>query len=131
MSMNRYPDREGVRASSSVMDIAAALMTCKAVLLALAARQQSGKGQYVETALFHTAPIMTGFPAMQYLFGGEEPRRTGNDAPATAPSGLFRCQDRAFMLNSGNGRSSSACCATCWSAPTWPATRSCWTATRA
>jgi len=104
ISMNGYPDREGVRASSSVMDIAAALMTCNAVLLALRARDQSGLGQYVETALFDTALIMTGFPAMQYLFGGEEPRRTGNDAPATAPSGLFRCQDRAFMLNSGNSR---------------------------
>jgi len=104
MSMNGYPDREGVRASSSVMDIAAALMTSNAVLLALRARDQTGEGQYVETALYDTALIMTGFPAMQYLCGGEEPRRTGNDAPATAPSGLFRCQDRAFMLNSGNSR---------------------------
>ena len=104
VSMNGYPDREGVRASSSVMDIAAALMTCNAVLLALRARDQTGAGQYVESALFDTALIMTGFPAMQYLFGGEEPRRTGNDAPATAPSGMFHCKDKAFMLNSGNSR---------------------------
>ena len=104
MSMNGYADREGVRASSSVMDIAAALMTCNAVLLALRARDLNGEGQYVETTLFDTALTMTGFPAMQYLFGGVEPQRTGNDAPATAPSGLFRCQDRSFMLNSGNSR---------------------------
>ena len=104
MSMNGYADREGVRASSSAMDIAAALMTCNAVLLALRARDLTGEGQYVETTLFDTALIMTGFPTMQYLFGGVEPQRTGNDAPATAPSGLFRCQDRSFMLNSGNSR---------------------------
>ena len=104
MSMNGFADREGVRASSSVMDISAALMTSNAVLLALMARERSGEGQYVETVLYDTALIMTGFPAMQYLFGGEEPKRTGNDAPATAPSGMFYCQDRAFMLNSGNSR---------------------------
>lgn len=102
VSMNGYPDREGVRAASSVMDIAAAMMACNAILLALMARSRDGKGQYVEAALYDTALIMTGFPAMQYLFGGEEPRRTANDAPATAPSGLFHCKDRAFILNSGN-----------------------------
>src|SRR5690606_35790183 len=85
VSMNGYPDREGVRAASSVMDIATALMACNAIVLALMARGRDGKGQYVEAVLYDTALIMTGFPAMQYLFGGVEPRRTGNDAPATAP----------------------------------------------
>lgn len=104
ISMNGYPDREGVRASSSVMDIATAMMTSNAILLAMMTKAREGKGQYIETALYDTALIMTGFTAMQYLFGGVEPTRTGNDAPATAPSGVFYCQDKAFILNSGNSR---------------------------
>ncbi|CAN5501099.1 CoA transferase [soil metagenome] len=104
MSMNGYPDRDGVRAAPAVMDISAAMMTANAVLLAIIGREKTGLGQYVETVLFDTALTMTGFAAMQYLFGGMEPRRTANTAPDTCPSGLFHCKDKAFLLNSGNSR---------------------------
>jgi crotonobetainyl-CoA:carnitine CoA-transferase CaiB-like acyl-CoA transferase len=104
MSMNGYPDREGVRAASAVMDMSAAMMASNATLLALRARERSNLGQYVDVVLFDTALLMTGFAAMQYLFGAKEPRRTANTAPDTCPSGLFHCKDRAFLLNSGNSR---------------------------
>jgi crotonobetainyl-CoA:carnitine CoA-transferase CaiB-like acyl-CoA transferase len=60
MSMNGYPDREGVRALSPVMDISTAMMACNAILGALVARECSGLGQAIEVSLFDNAVLMTG-----------------------------------------------------------------------
>jgi hypothetical protein len=104
VSMNGYPDREGVRALSPVMDISTAMMVGNAVLGALLARERLGRGQRVEVSLFDTAVLMTGYATMQSLFTGKEPQRSGNTAPDTCPSGAFRASDRTFYINSGNDR---------------------------
>lgn len=104
MSMNGYPDREGVKTGATVMDMATAMMLSNAILMALAARQRLGHGQRVEACLFDVGLFMTGFAPMQYYFTGAQPPRNGNTPPDTSPSGVFRCADRSFMLNSGNSR---------------------------
>jgi crotonobetainyl-CoA:carnitine CoA-transferase CaiB-like acyl-CoA transferase len=103
ISMNGYPDREGVRALSHVMDISTAMMTSNAILGALLARTRTGKGQAIEVSLFHNAVVMTGYAPLQQLFTGQEPRRPGNTSPDTCPSGVFTGSDgRSFLINSGN-----------------------------
>ncbi|MEB2317049.1 MAG: CoA transferase [Pseudomonadota bacterium] len=102
LSMNGYPDREGVRTGSSIMDIGTAMMATNAILLALLARNKDGLGQFVEVALFDTAILMTGFGAMQHLTTGFEPRRNGNTSPDTCPTGVFECQDQSFFVTCGN-----------------------------
>ncbi|MDN8007063.1 CoA transferase [Burkholderia multivorans] len=102
ISMNGYPDREGVRALSPVMDISTAMMSCNAILGALVARSRTGKGQAVEVALFDNAVLMTGYAPLQQLYTGKEPVRPGNTSPDTCPSGVFRSQDRSFLINCGN-----------------------------
>lgn len=102
ISMNGYPDREGVRALSPVMDISTAMMACNAILGALFARTRTGKGQSVEVALFDNAVLMTGYAPLQQLFSGKEPVRPGNTSPDSCPSGVFYAQDRPFLINSGN-----------------------------
>ncbi|MEJ7930567.1 CoA transferase [Ramlibacter sp. AN1015] len=102
ISMNGYPDRQGVRSGAAVMDTATAISATNAILLALLARAKDGKGQFVEVALFDTAILMTGFGAMQHLTTGYEPRRNGNTSPDTCPSGVFECQDMPFYINCGN-----------------------------
>ncbi len=102
VSMNGYPDREGVRALSPVMDISTAMMVANAVLGALLARERSGVGQRVEVSLFDTAVLMTGYATAQSLFTGKEPQRGGNTSPDTCPSGVFHASDRLFYINSGN-----------------------------
>jgi crotonobetainyl-CoA:carnitine CoA-transferase CaiB-like acyl-CoA transferase len=102
ISMNGYPDREGVRTGAAVMDISTAMTTTNAILLALLARQRDGEGQFVEVALFDTAILMTGFAAMQHLTTGYEPKRNGNTSPDTCPSGVFKCKDVPFYINCGN-----------------------------
>jgi crotonobetainyl-CoA:carnitine CoA-transferase CaiB-like acyl-CoA transferase len=103
ISMNGYPDREGVRALSPVMDISTAMMAGNAILGALVARARTGKGQSLEVALFDTAVLMTGYAPLQQLFTGNEPQRPGNTSPDTSPSGVFKAaDDRSFLINCGN-----------------------------
>ncbi len=104
VSMNGYPDRLGVRASSPVMDISTAMMVSNAILGALYARATQGEGQYLEVSLFDTALLMTGWAPMQHLFTGAEHRRHGNTSPDTCPSGVFQAQDQAFYINCGNNK---------------------------
>jgi crotonobetainyl-CoA:carnitine CoA-transferase CaiB-like acyl-CoA transferase len=102
IAMNGYPDRDGVRALSPVMDISTAMMVSNAALGALMARERLGEGQRVEVSLFDTAVLMTGYATMQSLFTGKEPQRSGNTSPDTCPSGAFHAKDRTFYINSGN-----------------------------
>jgi crotonobetainyl-CoA:carnitine CoA-transferase CaiB-like acyl-CoA transferase len=104
MSMNGYPDRPGVRSGPVVMDMGTALMASNALLLALLARERTGKGQFVEVSLFDTAVMMTGFAGMQNLLTGKDPQRHGNATPDTCPSGVFRAADRPFYLHCGNDK---------------------------
>lgn len=102
ISMNGYPDRPGVRSIPTVMDIGTAMMASNALLLALLARERTGKGQFVEVALFDTAILMTGFASMQNLITGKDPQRNGNTSSDTCPTGVFAAADRSFYINCGN-----------------------------
>ena len=104
VSMNGYPDREGVRALSPVMDISTAMMACNAILGALVARDRRGLGQAIEVSLFDTAVLMTGYATMQHLFSGADPKRHGNTSPDTCPSGVFQAKDTSFYINCGNDK---------------------------
>lgn len=103
MSLNGHSEREGVRTTSSVMDIGTAMLACSTILAALLARGASGQGQYCEVALYDAAMVMVGIPPMQYLYSGVEPQRNGNTSTDICPSGVFRCADGSdFYLNCGN-----------------------------
>ena len=104
VSMNGYPDRLGVRASSPVMDIGTAMMVSNAILGALLARTHTGTGQFVEVALFDTAMMIDGWATMQHLFTGAEPQRNGNTSVDTCPSGVFMASDKPFYINCGNDK---------------------------
>jgi crotonobetainyl-CoA:carnitine CoA-transferase CaiB-like acyl-CoA transferase len=104
MDMNGFPDREGTRTLSPVIDIHTATMASNAILGALLARGRTGVGQFVEVSLFDDALLMTGYAAMQYLMTGDSPARQGNISSDSCPTGLFRCQDKAFYMMCGNDK---------------------------
>ena len=104
ISMNGYPDRQGVRTLSPVVDISTAMMVSNAILGALVARGRTGQGQQVEVALFDNAVLMTGYAAMQHMYTGAQPQRHGNTSPDTCPSGVFMSADKPFYINCGNDK---------------------------
>jgi crotonobetainyl-CoA:carnitine CoA-transferase CaiB-like acyl-CoA transferase len=104
MSMNGEPDRIGLRAGPSIMDMSTAMMTCNAVLAALFTRERLGRGQFIESALFDTAVTMVGFHAMNYLVGGDEPVRFGNNSRDTVPTAAFETADSPIYVACANDR---------------------------
>lgn len=104
MSLNGYPDRQGVRTLSPVIDISTGMMVCNAILGALLARSRTGLGQRIDLALIDNAVLMTGYVPLQHLYSGTAPQRHGNISPDTCPSGVFMSQDKPFYLNCGNDK---------------------------
>lgn len=104
LAMNGYPDREGVRTLSPVVDVHSGAMVTNGVLAALLAREKTGRGQWLEVTLFNSSVQLAGFASMQYFFTGRSPTRWGNTSPDSSPSGVFRCRDAAFYFNCGNDR---------------------------
>jgi crotonobetainyl-CoA:carnitine CoA-transferase CaiB-like acyl-CoA transferase len=56
----------------------------------------------VEVSLYDTSIMMTGFAALQHLFGGIEPRRNGNVSKDTVPTGVFHASDGPFYMVCGS-----------------------------
>ena len=104
MSMNGDPERVGLRAGPSIMDMSTATMTANAVLAALFARERTGQGQFVENALFDTAVTMVGFHALNYLIGGDEPTRFGNNSKDTVPTAALDTADGPIFVACANDR---------------------------
>ena len=93
MSMNGFPDREPVRAGIPISDSVAGIYGAYGTLVALLARQQTGKGQEVQTSLVDAMVSVMSFQADRYFGKGEIPRRQGNDHPVGSPYGTFQAED--------------------------------------
>ena len=104
MSLVGEPDRVGLRAGPSIMDMSTAMMTTNAVLGALFARERTGRGQFVENALFDTAVTMVGFHANSYLTNGVEPVRFGNNSQDTVPTAALETADGPIFVACANDR---------------------------
>ncbi|NYT45434.1 CoA transferase [Alcaligenaceae bacterium] len=102
VSMNGYADRDGVRSSSSVMDIGTALLASNGILAALNQRHATGIGRHVEVSLYGSALLMAGYGGLQTLCRGISPGRFGNTSPDSCPTGVFQCADSSFFLHCGN-----------------------------
>lgn len=99
MSLNGYPDREGVRTGPSVMDIGTSMMAANGILAAVIERQRSGQGQRVETSLYASAMTMVGYSPLQVLSDERWPAgRHGNGSPDTAPTGVFYASDGPIYI---------------------------------
>ena len=104
MSLVGDPEGEGMRAGPSIMDMSTAMMTTNAVLAALFARERTGRGQFVENALFDTAVTMVGFHAVNYLLSGDEPTRFGNNSRDTVPTASLETADGPIFVACANDR---------------------------
>jgi formyl-CoA transferase len=104
MALNGEPGGFGTRAGPSIMDMSTAMMASNAILGALFARERTGRGQYLECALFDQAVTMTGFHALNYLVSGKEPQRFGNNSRDTVPTAAFDTADGPIYIACANDR---------------------------
>jgi len=92
------PQRVGV----PIVDIMTGMYATIAVCAALAHRERTGEGNYIDMALLDTQVAFLANQAMNYLATGESPGRLGNAHPNIVPYQTFRTQDGDIILACGN-----------------------------
>ncbi len=110
MSVTGMPGDGPVRAGIAVADSSAGNYAAMGVLVALLEREQSGRGQWVQTNLLQSMIAMCDFQAARYLIDGAVPGQAGNDHPFATPMGTFQSADGFFNIGaSGTTQFRSLC----------------------
>ncbi|BAP42583.1 CoA-transferase [Pseudomonas sp. StFLB209] len=106
MSLTGRTDAEDgagpVKVGVALTDILTGLYASTAMLAALAHRDQTGVGQYIDMALLDVQVACLANQAMNYLTTGTAPRRLGNAHPNIVPYQDFPTADGDFILTVGN-----------------------------
>jgi len=104
MSINGEPEGTPLRLGTPVVDLGTGLYAAVGILMALAERQRSGRGQFLETTLYDSAIALLHPHAANYFLSGKTPGRTGNAHPNIAPYDAFATGTKAIFLAVGNDR---------------------------
>lgn len=102
MSVNGDAGGDPLRMGVPVVDIAAGLNATIGILLALQERSRSGRGQFVEAALFDCGISLLHPHLANFFLSGKEPRRTGNAHPNITPYDTFHTASVPIFLAVGN-----------------------------
>lgn len=101
MMVTGHPGEGPMRAGAAVADSSSGLNAAIGILVALAERERSGKGQWVHTSLLESQIALMDFQAARYLVEGEVPPQAGNDHPYVTPMGVIATQDGYLNLGVG------------------------------
>ena len=101
MSVTGPPETPS-KAGVAIVDVVTALYATLAVLAALIARTQSGRGQRVSIDLLHANLAMLANQSAGWLASGESPGRLGNTHPSIEPFATYRAADGELMILAGN-----------------------------
>ncbi len=96
------PDRVPARAGISIGDSLAATYACLGGIMALYAREKTGRGQIVDSAIYEAVLAMTESLVIEYDQTGYVRERTGSVLPGIAPSNIYPAKDGSLVMISGN-----------------------------
>jgi crotonobetainyl-CoA:carnitine CoA-transferase CaiB-like acyl-CoA transferase len=102
MSLTGPPDAAGYKVGVAIADLAAGLFAAQGTLLALYARERTGRGQHVDIAMLDSVAALLTYQAGIYFVTGESPKRHGNAHPTVAPYETFQAADGEVVLAAGN-----------------------------
>ena len=91
---DRPPSRMGV----SIGDSLAATYGCMGALAALHARERTGKGQVVDSALYEAVLQVMESLVPEYAVGGHVRKRSGSILEGIAPSNVYPCRDGEYLI---------------------------------
>ena len=110
MWVTGMPGSGPMRAGIAVADSSAGVYAATGILIALAEREQSGRGQWVQTSLLQAQIAMMDFQAARYLVDGVAPGQAGNDHPYSTPMGVFPTADGFINIGVGGDGQWRALC---------------------
>jgi len=90
------------KAGIAISDLMTGMYAGTAILAALAHRERSGVGQYIDLSLFDSQVAMMAVMNMNYLVSGSPPARAGNAHQNIVPYQVFACADGHLILAVGN-----------------------------
>jgi crotonobetainyl-CoA:carnitine CoA-transferase CaiB-like acyl-CoA transferase len=92
------PDRPPARMGVSIGDTLAATYGCLGALAALHAREKTGRGQVVDSALYEAVLQVTESLLADYGASGFMRERSGSVLPGIAPSSAYPCRDGDIVI---------------------------------
>jgi len=92
------PQKVGV----PVVDLMTGMYAAVAILAALARRERTGGGEFVDVAMLDVQLAFLANQAMNYLISGKAPRRNGNSHPNIQPQNVYACGDGHLAVAVGN-----------------------------
>jgi formyl-CoA transferase len=98
MSITGAPGGGPMRVGIPIADLSAGLYAALGILVALLEREESGRGQFVQTSLLEAQIAMLDFQAARWLMEGEVPGQAGNNHPTMIPTGVFETADGAINI---------------------------------
>ena len=102
MGVTGAADGPAFRLGVAVADIVTGMFAAQGVMLALLARQTSGRGQMVDVAMLDSVAALLTYQAGIVFATGESPGRMGNRHPSIAPYDTFETADGPMVLAIGN-----------------------------
>jgi len=101
------PQKAGV----AISDLMTGMYSTVAILAAVAQRERSGRGQYIDMALFDTQIAMLANMNTNYLTSGKAPGRAGNAHQNIVPYQVFHAADGDVVIAVGNDGQYAKFCA--------------------
>jgi crotonobetainyl-CoA:carnitine CoA-transferase CaiB-like acyl-CoA transferase len=107
-ALNGEPEGPPLLPPLALADGVAALATAFAIMVALRAREQTGRGQVVDTSLIEPLMTLLGPQVTAYDVLGELQPRTGNRSSHNAPRNVYRTADGFWVAVSASATSIAA-----------------------
>ncbi len=104
MSLTGMRDGPPTRVGVAVSDIFTGVYSVVGILAALAQRERTGKGAYVDTALVDSTVGVLANMGLNYLVSGKIPERIGNAHANIVPYQEFPVSDGYLIVATGNDR---------------------------
>ncbi|MES3008341.1 MAG: CaiB/BaiF CoA-transferase family protein [Pseudomonadota bacterium] len=109
-SVNGEKGSEPTRLGIAMVDMGTGLYTAVALLMALAERERSGLGQYIDMTLYDCAVSLMHPHIVNYKFSGKVPVATGNAHPNISPYDTFRTRTVNIFIGAGNNGAFAKLC---------------------
>ena len=85
-----------------IVDIMTGMYAAVGMLAALARREKTGRGEYIDIAMLDVQVGFLANQAMNHLVSGKTPKRSGNAHPNIQPQDVFPCRDGSVVIVVGN-----------------------------
>jgi crotonobetainyl-CoA:carnitine CoA-transferase CaiB-like acyl-CoA transferase len=102
MDLTGMADGPPTRVGVAISDVFTGCYSVIGILAALAEREKTGKGCYVDTALVDSTVGVLANQALNYLVSNEMPKRIGNSHPNIVPYQEFPVADGHIIIATGN-----------------------------